>query len=97
MPYRGFQTSDGDIMIGGGNDRQFQILCDCLGIPAWKSDALYCTNSARVQNRSKLEPLLENVMRTKTTKEWLNIFHGSGLAYAAINDVHATLNHEHGK
>ncbi|KAH8597492.1 formyl-coenzyme A transferase [Bisporella sp. PMI_857] len=95
VPYRGFQTSDGDIMIGGGNDRQFQILCDLLGKPEWKIDPLYHTNSARVQNRQQLEQLLEEITQTKTTQEWLEIFDGSGMAYAAINDIFTTLNHEH--
>jgi succinate--hydroxymethylglutarate CoA-transferase len=33
---------------------------------------------------------------TKTTQEWLDILEGSGLPYAPINDVKATLEHEHG-
>ncbi|KAF2851664.1 CAIB/BAIF family enzyme [Plenodomus tracheiphilus IPT5] len=94
VPYRGFSTLDGDIMVGGGNDRQFQILCDLLDKPEWKTDPRYDTNNARVQNREQLEPLLEQIFKTKTTEEWLAIFDGSGMAYAAINDILTSLNHQ---
>lgn len=33
---------------------------------------------------------------TKTTQEWLDIFDGTGLPYAKVNDLMDTLNHEHG-
>ncbi len=84
-------------MLGGGNDRLFGILCDRLGKPGWKSKPQFTTNSSRVQNRAELEEMIEAVTRTKTTQEWLGILEGSGMAYAAVNDVQNTLNHEHGE
>lgn len=95
VPYRGFRTLDGDILLGGGNDRLFGILCDKLGRPAWKSDGRFLTNNARVANRVDLERLIEEITQTKSTKEWLDLFEGSGMPYAAINDVMDTLNHQH--
>lgn len=41
--------------------------------------------------------MIEAISRQKTTEEWLKKFEGSGLPYAAINDVQTTLNHEHTK
>lgn len=95
VPYKGFQTSDGDIMIGGGNDRLFGVLCEKLGQPTWPTDPRFRTNGDRVRNRDTLEALIESVTRTKTTAEWLRVFDGSGMPYAAVNDVRATLEHEH--
>jgi succinate--hydroxymethylglutarate CoA-transferase len=34
---------------------------------------------------------------TKTTQEWLDVFEGKGMPYAAVNDVLGTLTHEHTK
>ncbi|KAG9787328.1 formyl-coenzyme A transferase, partial [Aureobasidium melanogenum] len=79
VPYKGFQTADGDIMIGGGNDRLFGILCDKLGRPEWKTDPRFVTNDVRVENRDVLEPLIEEMTRTKTTQQWLDVFEGSGM------------------
>ncbi|KAL1301893.1 hypothetical protein AAFC00_006072 [Neodothiora populina] len=95
VPYRGFHTSDGDIMLGGGNDRLFSVLCARLSHPEWTTDPRFITNALRVQHRDELESLIETVTRTKTTKSWLDVLQGSGLPYAAINDIAATLSHEH--
>jgi succinate---hydroxymethylglutarate CoA-transferase len=95
VPYKGFRTLDGDILIGGGNDRLFGILCDKLGQPAWKTDERFITNNARVANRAELEHLIEDITKTKSTKDWLATFEGCGMPYAAINDVMDTLNHAH--
>lgn len=97
VPYKGFKSADGDIMIGGGNDRLFGIMCDKLEKPEWKSDPRFVSNNERVKNREQLESMIEKVTQTKTTQQWLNIFEGAGMPYAAINDVKSTLEHEHGK
>lgn len=95
VPYQGFETKDGDILIGGGNDRLFGILCDKLGKPEWKTDEQFHTNSLRVKNRERLENLIREETGKKTTAQWLELLDGSGMPYAAINDIQATLNHEH--
>ena len=53
-------------------------------------------NSNRVENRVELDGMIEEITRTKTTQEWLELFEGSGMPYAAVNDIQGTLNHEHG-
>ncbi|KAJ5585176.1 uncharacterized protein N7459_004976 [Penicillium hispanicum] len=95
VPYRSYQTLDGDILFGGGNDRLFGILCDRLGFPEWKSDTRFVTNSDRVKHRADIDGLIEGTTKQKTTQDWLEIFEGSGMPYAAVNDIQGTLNHEH--
>lgn len=97
VPYKSFETKDGDILFGGGNDRLFGILCDGIGHPEWKEDPKFKINAQRVANRDELEAKIEEITKTKTTQEWLEIFEGKGLPYAAVNDVLATLTHEHTK
>ena len=95
VPYKGFKTKDGDVMLGGGNDRLFGIMCDRLEKPEWKNDSKFATNPERVKHRDELEKLIEEVTRTKTTQEWLGILEGSGMPYAPINDVQTTLETKH--
>lgn len=95
MPYRSFKTADGDVLFGGGNDRLFGILCAGLDRPEWAQDARFATNAHRVANRDELEAMIEAVSVTRTTAEWLRVFEGRGMPYAAVNDVQATLEHEH--
>ncbi|KAJ5911652.1 alpha methylacyl-CoA racemase [Penicillium subrubescens] len=95
VPYQGFKTADGDIFVGGANDRLFGILCAKIGKPEWKTDARFVTNNDRVTNRAELEPLIEAELVKRTTRRWQEIFEGSGLPYAAVNDIQGTMNHEH--
>ncbi|KAJ5139698.1 hypothetical protein N7448_003106 [Penicillium atrosanguineum] len=95
VPYQGFKTADGDIFVGGANDRLFGILCDKIGKPEWKTDTRFVSNNERVNNRAALEPLIEAELVKRTTKRWQEIFEGSGLPYAAVNDIQGTMNHEH--
>ena len=85
------------MLFGGGNDRLFGILCDGLGRPEWKEDPKFKINGSRVANRDELEAMIEAISVTKTTQEWLDVFEGKGMPYAAINDVQGTLTHEHTK
>ncbi|KFY85794.1 hypothetical protein V500_08117 [Pseudogymnoascus sp. VKM F-4518 (FW-2643)] len=95
VPYRAFATKDGEFLVGGGNDRLFGVLCKGLGRGEWAGDERFRTNADRVANRGVLEGMIEEVTRGKTTQEWLEAFEGSGLPYAAVNDVRDTLDHEH--
>ena len=84
-------------MIGGGNDRLFLIMCESLGKRQWATDKRFLTNTLRVQNRELLEGMIEEVTKTKTTKEWLAILYGTGMPHAAISDIQATVSNEHGE
>ncbi|KAH7328737.1 CoA-transferase family III domain-containing protein [Stachybotrys elegans] len=97
VPYRSFKTKDGDILLGGGNDRLFGILADGVERPHWKEDPKYKTNADRVANRNELEAQIEALTEQRTTAEWLQVFEGKGMPYAAVNDVQGTLTHEHTK
>lgn len=95
VPYRAYATKDTNITVGGCNDRLFGILCDKLEHPEWVTDPRFVTNALRVQHRETLDAMVQAVLATKTTKEWLDIFEGSGMPYAAVNDIKATVEHEH--
>jgi succinate---hydroxymethylglutarate CoA-transferase len=84
VPYQGFRTKDGMIMIGAGTDRQFGILCECITRLDLISNPKYVTNSLRVENREELLDFIEKEMEKRTTKDWLDIFEGKGIPYAAV-------------
>lgn len=84
VPYDAYKTQDGAILFGGGNDRLFGILCDRLGRPEWKTDVKFAINASRVANRIELDGMIREITQTKTTKEWLNIFEGSGMPYSTL-------------
>lgn len=75
----------------------FGVLSDRLGHPEWKEDPRFVTNSVRVKHRADIDGMIEEITKQKTTQEWLEIFEGSGMPYAAVNDIQGTLNHKHGE
>lgn len=79
VPYKAFKTSDGDILLGGGNDRLYGVLCNKLGKPEWIVDDRFKTNALRVQHRDELEELIERETRKKSTQELLDLLEGSGM------------------
>lgn len=79
MPYKAFKTSDGDILLGGGNDRLYGVICNKIGKPEWILDERFKTNAQRVTNRDILEELIEKETRQKSTQEWLEVLEGSGM------------------
>lgn len=95
VPYQAFDTADGAILIGGGNDRLFGILCTALQKPEWIVDARFKTNTFRVQHRNVLVSMITEITSKQTTSFWLDHFHGSGMPYAAVNDIQQTMTHPH--
>jgi len=58
VPYQMFETSDHPIVVAVGNDHQFVALCELIGREELSSDPRFVINSARVQNRQLLVPLI---------------------------------------
>jgi crotonobetainyl-CoA:carnitine CoA-transferase CaiB-like acyl-CoA transferase len=58
-PYQAFRTQDGLLMIAAGNDNLFRRLMQVLGLPELGTHADFVTNAARVVNRERLLPLIE--------------------------------------
>ncbi len=86
-PYEQFPTADRLLIIAAGNDRQFQALCDCLGLSNLKDDPRFSTNSARVANREQLTAALGIVLRTRGAEEWFAALTAAGVPCGPINDV----------
>jgi succinate--hydroxymethylglutarate CoA-transferase len=58
VPYQSFKTKDGRVVVGAGNDRQFQKFCTALG----RLDLIcekFSTNQLRVENRLDLVTLFD--------------------------------------
>ena len=53
-PYQVFPTRDGELMVAGGNDRLFALLCGVLDLPELVDDGRFATNPDRVRNREEL-------------------------------------------
>jgi crotonobetainyl-CoA:carnitine CoA-transferase CaiB-like acyl-CoA transferase len=86
-PYQVFPTRDGELMVAGGNDRLFGLLCNVLELPELATDGRFRTNPDRVRNREELVALVSTRLRERDTAEWQERLTAAGVPAAPVADV----------
>lgn len=94
VPYQSFQASDGWLVVAVGNDKQFESFCNVIGRPELARDERFATNSARVQNRDVLIPMLKPLFMEKTVESWLSLI-GGQFPCGPINDFEQVFSMPH--
>lgn len=92
-PYNAFPTKDLYLVCGATNDQQWVKFCKVLGVGHLAQDKRFVTNVQRVEHRDTINEILNGIFKQKTTTEWEQVFEGSGLAYAPINNMERTFQH----
>src|SRR5690606_11859102 len=87
VPYQPFHTSDGSVILACGNDNLFRKFCEVAGCRHLAADERFRTNADRVRNRAAIEPLIEEVTRTRTTREWVTALEAAGVPCGPINTL----------
>jgi crotonobetainyl-CoA:carnitine CoA-transferase CaiB-like acyl-CoA transferase len=87
VPYEAFQTSDGHIILAVGNDGQFARFCEVAGRRELADDERFATNPSRVENRDVLIPILGDLMRARSSADWLAALERAGVPCGPINDI----------
>jgi crotonobetainyl-CoA:carnitine CoA-transferase CaiB-like acyl-CoA transferase len=79
-----FQTADGWMTAGAVSDAEWRGLTRAVERPEWLEDARFATPAGRVANASERLGLLAEVLRTRTTAQWLERFDAEGVPCAPI-------------
>ncbi len=79
VPYRVFEASDGEFVLGVGTDRQFERLAALVGRPEWSQSDAFRTNAGRVGNRADLEAQLAAIFLADTRANWVGRCRDAGL------------------
>jgi crotonobetainyl-CoA:carnitine CoA-transferase CaiB-like acyl-CoA transferase len=87
VPYETFVTSDGEIAIAVGSERQWLRLCEALGVPDMAADPRFATNGDRVDARAELRPILAGRFATDPSASWLARLDAAGVPAGPINDI----------
>jgi formyl-CoA transferase len=87
VPYQAFATSDGNMMLAVGNDRQFAAAMGVLELGQLATDELFATNAARVASRQELVRRISERLATGTTSMWLAAFAAADVPAGPINDI----------
>jgi crotonobetainyl-CoA:carnitine CoA-transferase CaiB-like acyl-CoA transferase len=93
VPYQTFPCTDGDVAIGVGSDRQFEVLAMWLGLnlearPEWKK------NRGRVKDREELVGLIEARTRTSTVDDVLTMCEANAIPASRVRSVDEVLFHK---
>ena len=87
VPYQVFRTSNGHLVVAVTNDGQFRRLCQLIGHPTLADDPRYLNNRKRVENRVVLVATLQDIFKTKTTEEWLELVPWTEVCIGPINSI----------
>lgn len=86
-PSEVIRCSDGAVVFGAGNDRQFTHLCRALGIDDLARDVRFSSNSVRLENRSELTKILVEVMAPLKRDGLIEQLRSVGVPCGPINDM----------
>ena len=91
VPYQALQTRDGSLIIAVFAEKFWGLFCRAVGRTEWERDPRFATNADRLRNRQALIPLIEEIFKGRTTKEWLDVLHREGVPAAPIQRVDQVL------
>ena len=93
VPYRGYASKDGFIVIAAGNDKLFASLARVLGHPEWIDDPRFRSNPDRVRNQNVLYRWIEELIPGRTNREWAAILDEAGVPNAPMQTIAEVLDH----
>ncbi|MFH1381922.1 MAG: CaiB/BaiF CoA-transferase family protein [Chloroflexota bacterium] len=88
-PFQAFATKDGYIVVAivGGERDQWPLFCAVIGRLDLIDDERFLDGELRTKNYGELEPMLSQVMKTKTTGEWLAELSQVDIPCGPINNI----------
>jgi len=86
-PYQAFEASDGWIVVGGANHRNWLRMLDAIGAPELAEDARFRDNAGRMANLKALEAELAAHFRTRTAVHWLRALEERGVPCGPVCDM----------
>lgn len=87
VPYQALPTLDGFLIIAIGTNRQFSKFCELAGLDGLDEDPRFASNQMRVRNRSELIPLISEVLKTRTTEDWIAALEQHAIPCGPILDI----------
>jgi len=86
LPYEVFATADGHLIIGAGNDSQWTSLCAAADRPELALDQRFKTMPDRIRNRDALIPIIQEIMKRRSSRDWIERFEAANVPCGPINN-----------
>ena len=94
MLWGAFKTSDDYVVLCGHREGMWKRLCQSLGTTGLMTNPRFDTHAKRLENGAELRLIIEGILLTKTTKEWLEILSEGDVPATAINDLDEVISSE---
>ena len=86
-PYEVYGAADRPLVLAVGNDGQFSSLTRVLGCPELAEDTRFSSNTARVENRTALNELINRHLCLHDADHWQRELNAVGVPCGPINSV----------
>jgi len=87
VPYEVFPSADGHIILAVGNDSQFASFCRVAGRPELAEDPRFKTNPERGKHRPVLVPIVQQIVRQRTSNDWIESLEVASVPCGPINNM----------
>jgi len=94
-PYDSFRASDGSIVIGAGNDRLWQKLCEVMGKPEIAEKPEFLHIKDRVEHHEEIKAIIEEWTMKHKMQEVLDLLEAEGIPCAPIMTIDKVVNDPH--
>ena len=91
-PFQLYESKDGYIVLAIGNDALWQRFIAAVDAPDLHAE-MFATNAARTEHYQALASIMDRLMKTKTTAEWLELTEAAGVPCGPYHDVKQMAEH----
>lgn len=92
---RPYETRDGHVCVIVYNEKHWRAFATEIGQPELMEDARFSTQLARSNNQVTIMPLMVEVMKTRTTADWLAFFDKADIPAMPVNTLEGLLDDPH--
>jgi crotonobetainyl-CoA:carnitine CoA-transferase CaiB-like acyl-CoA transferase len=86
-PYQAFEASDGWIVVGGANQKNWLRMLDALNATELAGDPRFISGADRMAHLQELETELGKRFRIKPAKYWLSALEDKGVPCGPVHDM----------
>ena len=85
-----YKTADGHLNLAASGGRLWEAFCKELGVPEWLEDQRFSSSSARRENKTRLNELIEDRLVQHSTAHWVERLNEVGVPCGPVNTVAET-------
>lgn len=86
-PFQAFPTQDGYIVLIAQFEQDWRKFCRAAGKTEWIEDERFRSMEARLEHYGAFVEEMERLMKTRTTREWLDCLEPAGVMCGPVNNI----------